>query len=296
MPFTEREPRAALILNRFTRSLTIMFATNAVTQILGLSPDDIKDKSFYDCIQQNCLNDAARCLESAKANDSIAYLRFWRKDLRSSDNLENMANEDDGGEDAEDEHDEKSNAEPLDGDATLDEMDIDEIKTEDVECSQARTVPSFDAVRAEPSARSTANARTSQRREPIGPVELEAVVSCTSDGLVVVLRKARPPIPAPHPPVSKRSEYENGLFAAPWAQQLIQPHYSPETPYAFRPPLLPEFMPQSENVKVAGGLPLDQLMGSIRDVAVFAWALVGINDNLTAYARGLPRGEAQPPD
>ena len=300
MPFMEREPRAALILNRFTRSLTIMFATNAITQILGVSPDDIKDKSFYDCIQRNCLNEAARCLESAKANDSIAYLRFWRKDPRSFDDLENTADEDDDGEEGGNEHDEISNSERLDGGATLDAMDVDEAKTEDVAYSHGGTVPSFNAAEERPArsraSRSTTDARTSQRREPTGPVELEAVVSCTSDGLVVVLRKARPPIPAAHPPVSKPFEYKNGLFAAPWAQQPIQPHYSPDMPYTFQPPLLPQFMPLRENVNVAGGPLLDQVMGSIRDVAVFAWALVGINGNLVTYARGLPGGEAQPRD
>jgi hypothetical protein len=37
-------------------------------------------------------------------------------------------------------------------------------------------------------------------------------------------------------------------------------------------------------------------MQSIRDVAVFAWALTGINGCLTEYARGTPVGESQPPD
>ena len=41
---------------------------------------------------------------------------------------------------------------------------------------------------------------------------------------------------------------------------------------------------------------MEQLMKSIRDVAVFAWALVGINGTLATYGRGLPRGEAQPAD
>ena len=64
-PPTEREPRAALILNRFTRTLTVMFATNAVATILGVQPDQIKGKSFYECIQENCLQDAIRCRRSS---------------------------------------------------------------------------------------------------------------------------------------------------------------------------------------------------------------------------------------
>ncbi|KAM0503556.1 hypothetical protein ACHAP6_001833 [Verticillium nonalfalfae] len=96
---TEREPRAALIVNRFTRTLTVMFATNAVSTILGVRPDQIKDKSFYECIQENCLPDAIRCLESAKANDSIAYLRFWYRDPRREEDFDE--------EDEEEEEDER---------------------------------------------------------------------------------------------------------------------------------------------------------------------------------------------
>ncbi|KAK7743108.1 hypothetical protein SLS53_004193 [Cytospora paraplurivora] len=95
MPPVEREPRAALILNRFTRNLTIMFATNAVASVLGLSPDRVKNKSFYRCIQERCLPDAVKCLESAKANDSIAYLRFWSRDPREEDDFEQEEGDED---------------------------------------------------------------------------------------------------------------------------------------------------------------------------------------------------------
>lgn len=36
-------------------------------------------------------------------------------------------------------------------------------------------------------------------------------------------------------------------------------------------------------------------MASIREVAVFAWALTGINGSLERYTRGTPSGESQPP-
>jgi hypothetical protein len=88
-----REPRAALILNRFTRTLTVMFATNAISEVLGLAPDQLTHKSFYECIQENCLPDAIKCLESAKANDSIAYLRFWYRDPRRPEELEQLERE-----------------------------------------------------------------------------------------------------------------------------------------------------------------------------------------------------------
>ena len=44
------EPRAALFLNRFTRTSTIMFATNGVANILGIRADQLIGKSFYFCI------------------------------------------------------------------------------------------------------------------------------------------------------------------------------------------------------------------------------------------------------
>lgn len=334
MPPMEREPRAALILNRFTRNLSIMFATNAVSTILGLQPEEIKDKSFYECIQENCLQDAIQCLESAKANESIAYLRFSFRDPRTDDADEDLDQvhgvEDEAEEEDEEDDDDDSNANT----ELVDQMDTDEdeapvrIKTEDdvmtddgkpstlsgfrssFRHTKAHTFPYSQRPRTYRTPRATqfsattpphATPELSQRgrrrgisRDPPESFELEAVVSCTSDGLVVVLRKARPPIPAPHPPLVPTLNFENGLFAAPWGQQPIHPYFPPDLLYTFRPPLLPQYMPLRENVKAAGGPPLDQLMRSIRDVAVFAWALVGINGNLATYAHGLPKAGTRP--
>ncbi|KAK3940678.1 protein YIP4 [Diplogelasinospora grovesii] len=274
MPPMEREPRAALILNRFTRNLSIMFATNAVTSILGLQPEEIKDKAFYECIQANCLQDAIQCLESAKANESIAYLRFWFRDPRVEENEEDYQDEQ--------------------GD--YEEEDRISSST-DSECGGARLTPltSHSSVTAV-QGRASVPPHPRRRRRTRESFELEAVVSCTSDGLVVVLRRARPPIPDPQPPLMPPLNFENGLFAAPWGLQPIEPYIPPELLYTFRPPLLPQYMPLRQEVKAAGGPPIDQLMRSIRDVAVFAWALVGINGNMANYSHGLPRGTALPPD
>lgn len=300
MPPMEREPRAALILNRFTRTLTVMFATNAISQLLGLGPEEIKGKSFYECIAENCLADAIQCLESAKANDSIAYLRFWYRDPRRENGVPLDDGEgDDGGED-EDDGESASGLESSSGGESMDEdMEVDDevsVNQESVERTLGLAPQEeFDQV---PSRDRSPGPMLRRREEPepAPPFELEAVVSCTSDGLVVVLRKARPPIPPPHPPLLSPFDFENGLFAAPWGQQPIRPYYPPEMLYTFRPPLLPQFMPLRESVKAAGGPPLDQLMRSIQDVAVFAWALVGINGNLASYAHGIPQGDAQPQD
>ncbi|KAJ5646161.1 hypothetical protein N7490_002533 [Penicillium lividum] len=253
------EPRAAMFVNRFTRTATIMYATSGVSEILGLSPEQLISKSFFYCIQEHCLRDAVRCLESAKANDSIAYLRFWFRNPMQDDNPE-MAR---------------------------------------------RGLVAFS--------------------DPIPPLELEAVVSCTSDGMVVILRRARAPIPTsstrPPQPVPT---YPSGIFAAPWAPEPVysygptpsaqetavpNPAYpevkttlcrddrssgsqttaSSSAPSFESPPLRSE-----QKASAPGGPQAHNLMDTIREVAVFAWGIVGINGSLERYKRGTPAGNSQP--
>lgn len=58
--------------------------------------------------------------------------------------------------------------------------------------------------------------------ESEGLIELEAVISCTSDDPVVCLRKARPMMPHPsrHP---SQTAGANGVFAAPWVTLPVLP-------------------------------------------------------------------------
>ncbi|MDA4132710.1 MAG: hypothetical protein OK454_06245, partial [Thaumarchaeota archaeon] len=240
MPPMEREPRAALILNRFTRNLTIMFATSAVSSILGLHPDEIREKSFYRCIQEKCLPEALRCLEGAKENDSIAYLRFWSRDPREE--AEPMRDE--VAEDGLDEEQAGGGLRDSEGGGAQLDVQMEETLDQDdmssagigqgfhsgMEDSGTRTSTALSSVSTNlavprlasgtenpiasaalaPSAAATpqgagSNGSQGPRRPrrsggALPSIELEAVVSCTSDGLVVVLRKARPRIPAPHPP------------------------------------------------------------------------------------------------
>ncbi|KAJ5569675.1 uncharacterized protein N7459_009105 [Penicillium hispanicum] len=255
------EPRAALFVNRFTRTATIMYATSGVTSILGLSPSQLVSRSFFYCIQEHCLRDAVRCLESAKSNDSIAYLRFWFRN-------------------------------PLQDDVP------------DVPGPPDRSYWDL-----------------------IPPVELEAVVSCTPDGLVVILRRARAPVPSnpslpPHPvPV-----YSNGLFAAPWALEpvysygtgsysqediahrtaypgetttLCRENTTPGLPVTPSTSYYPSTMTPAQaetKASASGGPQAYHLMDTIRDVAVFAWGIVGINRSLEKYKMGTPTGDAQPMD
>ncbi|KAH8789057.1 hypothetical protein F5882DRAFT_402666 [Hyaloscypha sp. PMI_1271] len=43
-----------------------MYATNAIASRLGVTPEQVKNKSLYECMQGNCLPEANRCLEVQK--------------------------------------------------------------------------------------------------------------------------------------------------------------------------------------------------------------------------------------
>ncbi|KAK4982599.1 hypothetical protein LTR28_002675, partial [Elasticomyces elasticus] len=62
-----------------------MYATSGLQDVLGIPAEALRGRSFYYCIAENCLPDAIKCLENAKGNDSIAYLRFWFRDPRIDD-------------------------------------------------------------------------------------------------------------------------------------------------------------------------------------------------------------------
>lgn len=306
------EPRAALVLNRFTRTLTVMYATNAVSSILGVTPEQVTNKSFYECIQENCLPEAIRCLESAKSNDSIAYLRFWYRDPRREEDLDQEMREASQSSDSEDGGVELHT--PMDVDSTpvaesstANHAESGDVASHSVSPENYRTSSGestdlehdssgaiFDHSQASRSSTSSLvvvspaerrrRARPSPARPPPPePFEIEAVISCTSDGLVVILRRARPLIPQPQqvlPPVQA---------FAPWGVNPIRPHqYQPDPRFPFQHGF------EAPRIQ-AGGPPLDEFMTTIQNLAVFAWSLTGINGNVYSYGRGTPRGEAVPP-
>ena len=349
---TAHEPRAALFLNRFTRTLPIMYATDGLADLLGITAAELNGKSFYFCIQENCLRDAVKCLESAKANDSIAYVRFWYRDPRQDDENErdeqmvdgvSSGDEDDGGVHLSDRMDED-----------VDEMAVTTGSSQsgssnkgcNGQSSREQPANSHGDKPTPPSTSTDPNSRTSSgnstdldgnatdaifdqpnqsassassmsnsvneedgtrgrrtRGGAMSHIELEAVISCTSDGLVVVLRQARPAVPqisitAPQP-VPQR--YDNGLFASPWAVDPILPYASTHS-HSEAPGPFPLDTAPTRPINATGGLPPNNngpptadFLDTIREVAVFAWALTGINGSLAAYSRGKPAGESQPP-
>ncbi|KAK5939499.1 hypothetical protein PMZ80_007877 [Knufia obscura] len=319
-----REPRAALILNRFTRTSTIMFATNGVEQILGFTPTQLVGKSFYYCISENCLSDAVRTLESAKGNDSIAYLRFYFRDPSLPDPpLIEQGNSDSDSDESED------GGMPLSRGSSVsvqsptpmaDGANVPEIAVRAPEVdgtagphndsnlsstqhnringlhhsSSSGTSTDMDGNgsvfdRPLQPARSSASSVSppeetppQESTPPPGAIEIEAVVSCSSDGLVVVLRRAQEIVPTAS--TVEQPSFPNGLFASPWASEPVLPDGVPQATAA------PSISNGSEPTEAG-------FMSAIRDVAVFAWSLTGINGALLdkASGPGQPSGEAMPP-
>jgi len=74
---------------------------------------------------------------------------------------------------------------------------------------------------------------------------------------------------------------------------MLPPNYNPATapvPGAF------SSQPSTQHVNSASPNNRQQdFMASIKEMAVFAWALVGINGSLAEHGNGKPHGEAQPP-
>jgi hypothetical protein len=283
------EPRAALFLNRFTRTLAIMYVTSGIEAIIGISGEEMKGRSFYHCIAESCLNDAVSCLETAKGNDSIAYLRFMFRDPRQDDD------------------------EPVDYLESPESEDIPDAPTPTP--TPASSSSNETAAPGDQPGISRGNSVSSGNDTPASDntspsLELEAIVSCTSDGLVVCLRRARTPVPdAIHStflPAQPVIQSYTGYFAAPWG---LQPVYAPFAPIGFGPmtfpgmpmayggpptmaptaPMAPEFPPIDSADQQA-------FLHAIQECGVFAWDLVGINGTLADVARGQPGGNSAPPE
>ena len=328
------EPRAALFLNRFTRTLPIMFASNGLQNVLGISSDQLHNKSFYYCIQENCLPEAIRCLESAKANDSIAYLRFWyrnptedgslaqRRRRRMMSDASSIQDDEDGGV-------------PLNSHVETDYSDSPATfssgynssgngntrNSSHLYSSDSSTTMGRSEVFDHPMEAIYSTSTTPFNEEygtsslPSRAIELEAVVSCTSDGLVVVLRQARPfALDA----IRQRPlHHKNGIYASPWASEPIlpdataeineqvrkeysssgEPVYNPvyagEAQAQARPQGQTQSQPQPPAAQTVNPH-IEGFMQSIREVAVFAWALTGLNGCLEQYSRGAPAPGAIP--
>ena len=294
-----------------------MFATNGVEQILGLSPTQLVGKSFYYCIAENCLSEAVRTLESAKGNDSIAYLRFYFRDPNSPDPPHIEQGESDS-----DESDDggvilsrgssvsRQSPPTTDGvpDIAVREPDLDgtagprddstgpastrhgalnglhHSSSSGTSTDMENNGSIFDRpLQPQSSASSVSPQESPPEATPrSGDIEIEAIVSCSSDGLVVILRRAHDLVPTPS--TTEQPSFPNGLFASPWASEPVLPDGMQQITTA------PSMSALSEPVEAG-------FMSAIRDVAVFAWSLTGINGALleNASGPGKPSGESMPP-
>ena len=316
------EPRAALFLNRYSRTSPIMFATKGVSSILGLSSDELIGKSFYYCIAQNCLKDAVRCLESAKGNDSIAYLRFWYRDPTRVQEPDNFVLPDGHSSDDDDDEEGGVRLEPRRSpEVAVPETPPDQFQppdqisnvfaNTDTSMLTPQAVTDTSELARDPESRDSRTssdnstdlegdaadaifdrpARLEHSESSLTPaedmpetnIEIEAVVSCTSDGLIVIIRRARPLAPQN---LGQRQipRFDNGLFASPWAAEPVLPPHVPGT------------IPPEAAGTTHGDMEPASFMTAIREIAVFAWCLTGINGSLAEYARGKASGEAIPYD
>lgn len=206
-----KEVRCALILNRFTQSLSILYSTHAIYDLVGLDPASMISKSFLDYLAPDCLDGAVDAINRAKENDSVAYMRFcWR-------------NPDSQG---------RSNSESSDS-----------------------STPSLDDAQSGSSLDETSSA------DPANFVhDMEAVISCTSDGIVVVLRRTSPSMPTP----------TRGLFSVPWSSKPMYP--AP---------------PEPADADAMEDIQSDALQ-SIQDISVFIWGLNHGADVVRQHAVGEP--------
>ncbi|EGC48576.1 conserved hypothetical protein [Histoplasma capsulatum var. duboisii H88] len=244
------EPRAALFLNRFTRSSNIMYATSGVARVLGLRPADLVGRSFYYCIEECSLHEAVRCIEGVKSNDTISYLRFWFRNPLL-------------GENSADDHAEYGSEHKVQEEEQGDDNDVE---MRDETCVDSRNIlnncnitdnnTNFSRSLGDIQTTTTNSNSNNHLHRP--RIEIEAVISCSSDGLVVVLRHARPVIP---PSLENISYYSAYLPASPWDTDSTIPVQQADSSEP------PESIPSSLRGPEQG-----ELMDTIRDVAFLAWA------------------------
>jgi len=93
-----------------------------------------------------------------------------------------------------------------------------------------------------------------------------------------------------------RPVYKNGLFAAPWAEEPLVPSLDARSQYGYASKFAPSLGPRNaqRDTARAGGPDHQDFMNSIREQAIFAWALTTINGAIQRFASGSPTGEALP--
>ncbi|KAG0635658.1 hypothetical protein HOY80DRAFT_1004124 [Tuber brumale] len=222
LPSGTHEPRAALILNRFTKTSSILYASSALNDLLGVELDGSVGISFYECIQREYLEDAIQAIEQAKEYDSIAYLRFiWRnpgEDLGGWDPAHGGGNNSAAASGNANERAQQQLSSSAGGSSGGLQSLLgysnglnSSLNGEGSSNNNGAARPRL-SVGDEPTSRLGSAPGLGVQASVQAATVMEAVVSCTSDGLVVVLRKARPTIPS-----TRILELPIGQFVSPWS-------------------------------------------------------------------------------
>ncbi|KAI8358107.1 hypothetical protein B0O80DRAFT_274238 [Mortierella sp. GBAus27b] len=75
--FMEPEARVCLIINRFTRNLTIMYASSACEKVFNVDPDEITGKPVLLYIRSDDLAPFVEQVDLVKTSTTISQMRFW---------------------------------------------------------------------------------------------------------------------------------------------------------------------------------------------------------------------------
>ncbi|KAG0237539.1 hypothetical protein B0O80DRAFT_289164 [Mortierella sp. GBAus27b] len=73
----EPEPRVCLILNRFARGFTIMYASSACDKVLNVDPDEITGKPVLLYIRSDDLALFVEQMDLVKTMVTVSHMRFW---------------------------------------------------------------------------------------------------------------------------------------------------------------------------------------------------------------------------
>ncbi|KAI1316595.1 hypothetical protein EDD11_009720 [Mortierella claussenii] len=71
------EPRACMLLNRFSRNLSVMYASPSCEMIFNVDPDDTIGKPFLLFVRSDDLGSFVEQVDLAKSSTIVTHMRFW---------------------------------------------------------------------------------------------------------------------------------------------------------------------------------------------------------------------------
>jgi PAS domain S-box-containing protein len=260
----KKEPRAALILNRFTKNLTILYATHALEELVGMRPDSAVGVSLLSCVQAECLDGVLHAIDLAKTNDSVAYMRFAWKGPNARGSTSSP---------------EESPERLLTEYHSPGDSEAGEFRQHNNGSSNGNGNGTGTGIVDRGRASETSSDFEEDHAEDV--IDVEAVITCTSDGILLVLRRSASTLP-PRPP--------QGLFAVPWATVPLYPAPPRPANMEYETDGVP-----AENI-AAGSSENQHVLNVIKEVAVLVWGLQINEEMVSRLARGTPVGEEAKPE